>query len=147
MAASLFFLGIAVTFCIMYFRLKWTDKLIFIDKSKRWWMLEKNIKQEEVINIDKMAYSTHKDAALLNRKGKALFIFSVNNPLPMKLDWKSSEWLSSETLMNTINNELIKKLVQLESKIKDLFLLLGAIGGIIAGIASVIILLRTYGAI
>ena len=110
-------------------------------------MLEKNFKNTDIIPFAKKTYINVKESALLSDKGKALLIYSDNNPMPLKIKYNTAEWLSSETLMETINNELIKLMVQLQDKIKDIFLIIGAIGGLIAGIASVIILLRTYGAI
>lgn len=106
-----------------------------------------NLSKKDSIDYDKQKYVIKKDAISVSKSGKALVIFSVNKPEPLKLEYNSAEWITSENMRNIINNELIKKLMQTSDSIKDMLLLFGSIGGIIAGIASAVMLLKTYGLI
>lgn len=122
-----------------------TDKVIFIDESNRWELVSKNLSEVDKFDHKKGKYFLKADAGLLNKKGKKLFLYSLNKPSPMKLKYNDVEWLDAESLMGTINNELVKLMVKPGNQMKDNLLLFGAIGGILAGIASLINLAITTG--
>ena len=124
-----------------------SDHIILIDRSERWQLIREKLMGRTKYMHDKKIYHLDQDASLLNRRGKALFIFSENKPTPLKIEFNKTRWLSSESLMNVINNDLIQKLVQPASKAKDIFLLLGAAGGMLSAIAAGLILLKTFGVI
>ena len=123
-----------------------SDMILFIDESNRW-----SAKYDKLDNTsyndNEKKYFLKSDCSLLNNKGKKLFIFSKNKPQPMKLKYNSNEWLDSDALMASINNELIKMMVNPKNPVKDMVILLGAVGGMIAGISTVLILLKQFGVI
>lgn len=75
----------------------------------------------------------------------SLYIYSEGKPQPLIIDYNTSKWLSSDSMMSVINNKLIQKLVQPSNKALDSLMLFGALGGILAGISSALILLKTFG--
>ena len=73
-----------------------------------------------------------------------MHIFSEGKPTPLTVKYNKLEWLSSESMMAIINNKLIQKLVQPSNTLVDNLILFGSIGGMIAGISSILILLKTF---
>ena len=137
--------GLAVYFLYLIISNIIKDTIIFIDQSDRWYMIKDKIGNSALYTYNNKKYALGE--AILNRRGKALYIFSVNKPSPMSISYNKAKWLSSESLMSVINNKLVQQLVKTTDSLKDSLLLFGAIGGMIAGIASVIILLKTFGVI
>lgn len=123
------------------------DKIIFIDKNNRWSDYSVNLKGMKEIKVGTKSYILSDNASLPNVKGKILYIFSENNPMPLKIEHKKAEWLDSDTLMSVINNEIVQDLVKPTNPVKDMIFLLGGIGGIIAGLSCVILLLIETGVI
>lgn len=121
------------------------DILLFIDNTDRWSLIYDNVKGKDKYSYKKKSYFLLENKGKLNKKGKALYMFKENNPKPIEFKTGNTLGLSSESTMAIINNEIIKKLVQLTDKITEKLILYGSIGGIIAGIASVLILLKTFG--
>ena len=130
-----------------FIKLTSTDKLIFIDKANRWNMLHVNLKNLDDYSYKNSMYFLTDKGSMTNKKGKALYVFSEGKPEPMVISYNKNEWVTSESLMAIINNKLIQKLVQTSDSFKDTLLLWGSIGGIMAGIASVLILLKQFGII
>jgi hypothetical protein len=128
-----------------YWKLFIKDTLIFIDKSNRWSIVKDNVRGMTSYSHLQKKYLLADNCSLLNKKGKSLFIFSENKPAPLKLRYNASTWLTSESIMSILNNDLIQKLVKTSDSFKDSLIMFGAIGGFIAGIASVVILLKQFG--
>jgi LPS O-antigen subunit length determinant protein (WzzB/FepE family) len=126
---------------------KQNDILIFIDKTNRWEMVFDSVKNKDKYTKGKGTYVLQEESGLLNIKGKALYLFSENNPQPLKLKYNKAEWLDAKSLMATINNELIQMMVNPTNPSKDMIMMLGAIGGIVAGFASIVILVLQTGVI
>ncbi len=139
------FMSLCVWLILILQSYKKFDVMIFIDKSNRWSMVRAKLSELSSYEHKDKKYLLADDSSLVNEKGKSLFVFSENKPAPMKLEYNDSKWLSSESIMSIINNDLIQKLVQTSNSLKDSLILFGAIGGMIAGIASVIIMLRQFG--
>ncbi len=137
---------------ILWFVLRWWkslkfDYLIFIDKANRWKIVRDILGSSSIYTKDNRKYVISDDTGLLNKKGRSLYIFSEGKPQGLKFGYNTSSWLSSDSLMSVINNKLIQKLVQTSDAFSDKLILFGAIGGMIAGIASVLILLKQFGVI
>lgn len=128
-----------------YWKIYIRDTLIFIDKSNRWEVVKDKIRGLTSYTHNQKKYLLADNCSLLNKKGKSLFIFSENKPAPMKISYNESKWLTSESIMSILNNTLIQKLVKTSDSLKDNFILIGAVGGMIAGIASIVILLKQFG--
>lgn len=135
--------GMCIFFFVQYYNTISKDLIIFLDNSNRWRHIWDNIKETASYKNKSKSYIVGK--GILNRRGKGLYIYSDNKPNPMNIEYNSTKWLSSESLMAVINNNLIQKLVQPADAFKDKLLLFGAIGGIVAGLASVVVLLKTTG--
>lgn len=146
-AVMLFLSAIALFFAKEYCKQFTHDLIIFLDKSNRWFFV-----REKLLGINKYKhhgkeYLLMENCGVVNTKGKALYMFSENKPQPMKLEYNNSKWVTSDSMMSILNNELIQKLVNPSNSLKDSLILFGAIGGIIAGIASVLIMLKQFGVI
>lgn len=128
-----------------YFKIFKKDVVIFIDKSNRWKMLYDSVAGKTEFSYKEKKYLLADNCSLLNHKGKSLFIFSENKPAPLKLEYNKSTWLTSESIMSILNNDLIQKLVRTSDAFKDTLILFGAIGGMIAGISSIVIMLKQFG--
>ena len=128
-----------------YWKLFIKDTLIFIDKSNRFNIVKDDVRGMNSYTYNEKKYMLADNCSLLNKKGKSLFVFSENKPAPLKLSYNESTWLTSESLMSILNNDLIQKLVKTSDSFKDGLIMFGAIGGLIAGTASVVILLKQFG--
>ncbi len=122
-----------------------SDKIIIIDSNNRWRLYSTKLFGKNKFMLKEKAYFLSEDSSLLSEKGKALFIFSENKPHPLKLTYNKSSWLDSESLKNLINNNLLQMLLK-ANKRESFIVIIGAIGGIIAGLASVITLIIVSGA-
>jgi len=148
------FLGFAVIISFYGVWITWIfikryvgDLLLFIDKTNRWKIVYEKLKgASEYTHNDKKYFLSDK-TAILNSKGKAFFIFSENKPEPMKISYNDNKWVTSDSLLAIINNKLIQQLVKTTSELEDKLILFGAIGGMIAGVSSVLILLKQFGVI
>ena len=118
------------------------DTIIFIDQSDRWTLIKDKIGNTPIYTHNNKKYVIGE--AILNRKGKALYVFSVNKPNPMAISYNQAKWLDSGSLMSVINNKLVQQLVKTTDALKDSLVLYGAIGGMIAGMASVVVLLKVF---
>lgn len=130
---------------IQIFKKFFDDYIIFIDPSGRFNILREKVKDETMFTYKDKQYVLTEDSALINKKGRVLYVYSENKPQPMHLAYNDVKWLNSESLMHVINNKLIQKLVQTSDALLDKIMLFGAIGGMIAGVSSALILLKTFG--
>lgn len=130
---------------IEYMKIHKKDTIILIDKSNRWKEIKDNVGGLTSYTHEEKKYLLADNCSLLNKKGKSLFIFSENKPAPLKLSYNESKWLTSESMMSILNNDLIQKLVSTTNDFKDGLIMFGAIGGMIAGIASVVVMLKQFG--
>lgn len=105
------------------------------------------VKNKDEIEFKGHKYPLFKEAAILNDKGRALFLYYENNPQPAILKYKNVEWISNESLMNIINNKIIQKLMQVQEDWKENLALLGNIAGLVAAIASVLTAAKVFGII
>lgn len=144
----LIFVGAIIYFLYIWWGLRKKDYVILIDKNNRWKLKRIALFDKTDISVSGKTYNLIAECGLLNTKGKVLYIFSENKPSPLKLTYNRQEWLSSETIMNLINNKYIQLLMKAtQTGIKDMLLIYGAIGGILAGCSSILILLKTFGVI
>ena len=141
------FMGVIFWIFFKWYKASKFDYAIFIDKSNRWSIVRDMLGNSSTYVYDKCKYILDDKVGLLNRKGKSLYIFSKGKPQGMKIEYNGAKWLSSESMMAVINNKLIQKLVQTQDSFIDKLLLFGAIGGMLAGIASTLILLKQFGVI
>lgn len=121
------------------------DILIFLEESDRFRIVYDDLRGVDVYKTGKSSYINKKPR--LNSRGKALQIWTENKPQPSVIEHNKLEWLSADALTAVINNEIIKRLVELSSKLKDTLLLLGSISGIIGAMASITVLLIQLGVI
>ena len=120
------------------------DAVIFIDKSNRWSIIWDKVRDISTYTHNKMTYFLKEDSSMLNKRGKSLHIFSRGKPNPMVVKYNKAEWITSDSMMAIINNKLIQKLVQPSNAFVDNLILFGSIGGMIAGISCILILLKTF---
>ncbi len=132
---------------LRYYKIFKKDMIIFIDKSNRWSAVYDSVAGKTSYTHLQKKYLLADDCSMLNNKGKSLFVFSENKPAPLKLGYNESKWLTSESLMSILNNDLIQKLVRTTDSLKDGLIMFGAIGGLIAGISSIVIMLKQFGVI
>ena len=123
------------------------DRVILIDKNNRWREYYDKLFSKSAITIDNKKYFLVEDCGLVNEKGKSLYIFSENKASPLKIKYNDSQWIDAKSLLGMINNDLIQKMVRPTSPAVEQLLMIGAIGGIIAGLSSVVILLIQMGVI
>lgn len=133
-------------FLIKYLGVDKKDMILFIDRNNRFSLFRTDFLGRKEIDIEGSKYFLNEDTSLLNKKGKALYVFSKGKPAPMKIEYNKTQWLDGKTLLAMINNDLVQMMVKPKNDMQIL-LTLGAIGGIIAGLSSVIILLNQLGVI
>ena len=129
-----------------YYTYEFNDKLIILHKTGRFTLMRTQLKNlGSEFHLGNQIYKVSPEAGILNRKGKALYIYSEGNPVPMQLAYNKASWLDSGSLHAVINNDLIKKILQPTTALEDGIILIGAIGGIIAGCCSLVVLLKVLG--
>lgn len=143
------FLALLLAFAYMFFwffRKDHTDKVMIIDESNRWRIVSQNLRGDK-FQDGKLTYNLVDKAGILNRKGKKLFIFSQNNPVPLSLEYKKASWLDSKTLYSTINNSLISQMATPSNPTRDIVIMLGAIMSMVSAVMVAVILARQFGMI
>lgn len=140
-------LGACVWIFIYFWNKDKTDKVLMFDKNMRWEIMPTNTKVFDFLERNKRSYFFKEDLGFLNKNGKSLYIFSENNSAPLKITNYKSEWLSPETLKGVINNKLVQMMIKPTDKMIDTMIILGAIGGLIAGISATVVLLIQLGVI
>jgi hypothetical protein len=124
------------------------DYVLIIDKNNKFKIHRINLEGKTDVTVDKKTYNLHADCGMVNRKGKSLWVFSENKPNPLMIKYDKFQWLSSESIMNLINNKYIQQLMKADGeRFKDMLLIYGAIAGLIGGICSVFVALKVYGII
>ena len=139
--------GLILYLVWQWYKRRLLDRIIFIDKNNRWIEYPISLKGKQTIARKENEYVLQPDKGLLNSRGKALYIFSEGKPAPLKLDYNSHEWLDSKSIMGVLQNKYVQQIVKPTDKFVDLILILGAIGGFLAFIASVINILIATGVI
>lgn len=142
-AALIGFLGY---FVYLYAKRFINDILILIDKNNRFTIYYHKLNADKV-TIGNNIYFLQEEAGILNRKGKSLYVFSEGMPQPLAIRHKKADWLDSQSLMAIINNKLVQQVIKPKDDFKDSLIMIGALGGILAGISSLIILLIQTGVI
>lgn len=142
----LLFLGLLGYVLSLYVKRIFLDCVIFIDKNDRWTMHFTKL-YGETLKMNEKIYYLQEKAGIVNRRGKALFIFSEGQPQPLHISYNKTNWLDSDSLMAVINNKLVQQIVKPTDSFKDNLILFGAIGGILAGMASLLILLIQLGVV
>lgn len=140
-------IGIIFFLLIKDYKRKKLDKIIFINQDNRWEEKTLNLKGFDFLNLGNSTYELTPNTALLNKRGKSLFIFSKNQPIPMGIKYRSWYDVDTKSLQAKIKNMDLQKIARGSDAIKDILLLIGAIGGIIAGISSLLILAIQLGII
>lgn len=123
------------------------DRILLIDKDLRWREFFVKTFSRTKATINKRDYYLVKDCGLVNERGKSLYVFTENQPQPLKIETNKQTWISAEQLRGMINNDLIEMMLRPAKSLGKGILLWGAIGGMIAGFASIIILLLELGLI
>ena len=122
------------------------DQLLLIDRNNRFRFVRQNLQGKKKLTLNNSSYYLAEDCGLLNKKGKVLYVFGEGKPQPLKIDYNKSKWLDGTTLLSMINNDLVQMMVKPKSA-NDSIMLLGAIGGIVAGLSGVFILLIQLGVV
>ena len=86
-------------------------------------------------------YMLPPQTARLNKRGKALYIHSEGKAEPLDISHQKPQWLNADSIQAIINNDMIQKILTPKNPALDLLIIIGSIGGIIAGFASVVHLL------
>lgn len=124
---------------------KWMDKIILIDKTNRWQLISTRLKGSTEFKFGKDEYNIIEDSTLLNRRGKALLVYSKGKPTPMKLGYNMNRYLNNDSLKAVIKSKVLQKMLSSEDTLKDSLILIGSIAAILSAIASVVVLLKTFG--
>jgi hypothetical protein len=79
---------------------------------------------------------------------KKIYVFDEGISMPRKIEYRKDAWFSTETIQKILNDTRIKMLTKeaLDPQIK-LFIILGAIAGFLAAVASIINLMINLGII
>lgn len=144
--SSFLFLGIALYYIWIYYSEKWfKDYVILISSSNRFRIVRMELKNKSILNYENKKYYLKEDCALLNSSGKLIYVFSENKPTPLKISYNKVEWLTSDTLMASINNELIKLMVKPKEKLLDILIIIGSIASIICCFICIFIVAKIFG--
>lgn len=123
------------------------DLGLFINKDNTCTITPIKETSDDTIEYEDGTYTKNHEACLLNKKGKSFRVWSVGNPMPLKLTYKKADWLDTKTLLPVINNEQLKRAVKVTDPGKELLHLYGAICGILSFLGMVIVGLKVYGVI
>jgi len=153
--AILFFIGIVGA--IIYFVQDWlrSDTVVMVNKDGSLDITTRVIKKDERISG---RIERGKHTYMLEPKGvhtsksfpqwKKIYVFDEGSPMPRILEYKKDAWFSTDTVQKVVNDTRIKQMTKeaIDPGLK-LFIILGAIGGICAALASGIMLLMQLGII
>jgi hypothetical protein len=142
---------------IIYFIQEWlrSDWLVFVNKDQSINIEQRIVSKEERISGQ---LKKGKHTYLLEPQGvhttksfpqwKKIYVFDEGSPLPRKVEYKKDAWFSTETVQKILNDTRIKMLTKepIDANLK-LFIILGAIGGILGALSSAVILLIELGVI
>ena len=127
------------------------DRVILVNKDNSLSFYTVNTKNKTFIVIDKKTYPLDSEA-VHTTKGKLFwkktYVFNENSSKPRKLTYIKDVQLSAESITKVMNDDAIQRL---SKKAIDpglqMMLILGAIGGLLASVASIVLLLRDLGII
>ena len=143
--------GIAGWFIQEWMRSDW---LIWINKDNSITIQQRIIKKDERIaakietNNNKMYSLALPHTSKSFPYWKKIYIFDEGLPIGRRLEHRKDVWYSPETLMKIVNDVRIKMLTKEPiDKNTKLFIILGAVAGFLAAIASAISLLINLGVI
>jgi len=158
-------LNIVIWFCIgfillivaivVYFIQEWlrSDWLVWINKDHTISLGQRIIKKEErVLGRIEKGDKLYSLADAHNSKGfpqwKKIYVFDEGFPVGRKLEHRKDNWYSPQTLQKIVNDVRIKMLTKepIDANTK-LFIILGAIAGFLAAIASLVSLAINLGII
>ena len=139
-----FFASVGIAIFIIFKLPK--DKVIFVRKDEGIDLFTVNLKKKTHVIIEEGVYPLSGKAVKFTSKGHRIVAFDEGNYLaPRILEHKSDKWLDSKTAWKVMNDEHIKKLMTVETPVKDIMMYIGIAGSIVAGIASVISVLIQLG--
>ncbi len=125
-----------------------SDRVYFFDKNGRWKEVITKVRDEKPVIYKDMEYIRTEKSGNLSSRGKLLLMYDENNPKPkIPINYKGSDTVSAKTLKDIIDSRHVEQIAHPSNRFIDTMLLLGAIGGILAAISSVIVLLITLGII
>ena len=131
----------------MHFSKSFKDVVLFIDAQNRWDLRYVNLKGTEEIAYQGGTYVVKGNfVPPLNKSGKALFKFSVNNPQPETLAHSPAKEIDSKTIMSIINNKLVQILMSLQSSFVAMQWIM-LIASCVGAIASSLVALKAFGVI
>jgi hypothetical protein len=138
----LFILG-----CIFFiYKQKKYDYVIFLDGDKSFRIERISLKNKENLNLKSETYALNRDCLRINSKGRKLYVFNEHKPEPLRIEGNKSLWLSSSTLTNMINNEVLKLMFKMKTNLDNIILLCCILAGVSA-IASVFVAIKVFGLI
>ena len=152
---GVFFLGM-IGACI-YFIQEWlrSDTLIFVNKDNTIDVITRIIKKEERI-AGKIERGKHdylmEPAGVTNTKKfpqwRKIFVWDEGIPTPRQILYRKDAWFGTETVQKILNDTRIKQMTKdpIDPQTK-MFIILGAAGGILAALASAVVLLIELGII
>lgn len=132
-----------------------SDTLIFINKDGSISTNTRVIKKDERIagKIQKGKHTYTLDPLGVHTvktfpQWKKIYVFDEGCPMPRRLNYRKDYWFSTETITKVLNDTRLKMLTKepIDANTK-LFIMLGAIGGLLACLSSGIVLLLELGII
>jgi len=150
---GLFFIGIMGM--MVYFIQDWmrSDWLIWVGKDNSLGITQRIIKKEERIQgkvefSDKLYNLTDAHTSSTFPKWKKIYVFDEGFPVGRRLEHRKDSWYSPQTLQKIVNDVRIKMLTKEPiDKNTKLFIILGAIAGFLAALASLVSLAINLGII
>ena len=150
---GLFFVGIMGM--MVYFIQDWmrSDWLIWVGKDNSLGITQRIIKKEERIQgkvefSDKLYNLADAHTSSTFPKWKKIYVFDEGFPVGRRLEHRKDSWYSPQTLQKIVNDVRIKMLTKEPiDKNTKLFIILGAIAGFLAALASLVSLAINLGII
>lgn len=140
--------GLVILFLVLKLVRIWlSDYALIVDKGRRFEIIRGSFGKQSKIKIDGKTYYLKDESILRNKRGRVFAAYSYGKSEPLNITYNSVEWLSSDSIQSILQNEAIQAIVRTNTRGKDVILILGALGGILAGIASIFIILVTTGVI
>lgn len=123
--------------------LKGTDKVIILDGEKGAILRHTNIKGESWKDGNKL-YNADYEACKYLKNGKKLYIWNYNKPQPLMIHANKIDWMNSDTIMSTINNEIIKFILKVQAS-AEMMMQIIMISSIISAISGIMMFLKIFG--
>jgi len=119
------------------------DKALLIDGDNRARLINTEFRGESW-KYEGGIYDANYESGITLEKGKRFYIWTFNKPQPVKIISNKITWFNSDTLMATINNEIIKFILKVQEKL-EIFIMIGAIAGCVSAVVSIFIFAKVYG--